>query len=95
MFQSYALYPHMNVYDNMAFGLKMRKIPKPEIERRVKEAATILGIEMLLDRKPKAALGRAEAAGGAGEGDRPGAEGVPDGRAAVQPGCEAEGGHEG
>ncbi len=53
VFQSYALYPHMSVYDNMAFGLKLRKTPKPEIERRVKEAAGILGIEALLDRKPK------------------------------------------
>src|SRR5450759_4419878 len=53
VFQSYALYPHMNVYDNMAFGLKMRKLPKAEIVRRVKDAAGILGIEMLLDRKPK------------------------------------------
>ncbi len=53
VFQSYALYPHMNVYDNMAFGLKMRKIPRTEIDRRVKEAASILGIEMLLARKPK------------------------------------------
>ena len=53
VFQSYALYPHMSVYDNMAFGLKLRKTPKDEITRRVKEAATILGIESLLDRKPK------------------------------------------
>ncbi len=53
VFQSYALYPHMNVYDNMAFGLKMRKVPKEEIEKRVKQAAAILGIEALLDRKPK------------------------------------------
>ncbi len=53
VFQSYALYPHMSVYDNMAFGLKLRKTPKQEIERRVKEAADILGIENLLDRKPK------------------------------------------
>jgi multiple sugar transport system ATP-binding protein len=53
VFQSYALYPHMSVYDNMAFGLKLRKTPKTEINQRVKEAATILGIEMLLDRKPK------------------------------------------
>jgi multiple sugar transport system ATP-binding protein len=53
VFQSYALYPHMSVYDNMAFGLKLRKTPKQEIDRRVKEAADILGIEMLLDRKPK------------------------------------------
>jgi multiple sugar transport system ATP-binding protein len=53
VFQSYALYPHMSVYDNMAFGLKLRKTPKEEIDRRVKEAAQILGIEHLLDRKPK------------------------------------------
>jgi len=53
VFQSYALYPHMSVYDNMAFGLKLRKYPKPEIKRRVEEAAKILGIEKLLDRKPR------------------------------------------
>ncbi|MDY7039702.1 MAG: ABC transporter ATP-binding protein [Chloroflexota bacterium] len=53
VFQSYALYPHMTVYDNMAFGLKLRKTPKDEIDRRVHEAAQMLGIEPLLDRKPK------------------------------------------
>jgi multiple sugar transport system ATP-binding protein len=53
VFQSYALYPHMSVYDNMAFGLKLRKTPKEEIKRRVQEAAEILGIEHLLDRKPR------------------------------------------
>ena len=53
VFQSYALYPHMSVYDNMAFGLKLRKTPKDEIKRRVENAAGILGIEMLLDRKPR------------------------------------------
>ena len=53
VFQSYALYPHMTVYDNLAFGLKLRKTPKPEIERRVKEAADILGLAALLKRKPK------------------------------------------
>lgn len=53
VFQSYALYPHMSVRDNMAFGLSLRKTPKPEIERRVKEAAHILGIEELLKRKPR------------------------------------------
>lgn len=57
VFQSYALYPHMSVYDNMAFGLKLRKTPKDEIDRRVKEAAQILGLENLLDRKPKALSG--------------------------------------
>ena len=53
VFQSYALYPHMSVYDNMAFGLKLRKTPKAEIDQRVKEAAEILGISQFLDRKPK------------------------------------------
>jgi multiple sugar transport system ATP-binding protein len=53
VFQSYALYPHMNVYDNMAFGLKMRRFPKAEIDRRVKDAAASLGMEDLLARKPK------------------------------------------
>jgi multiple sugar transport system ATP-binding protein len=57
VFQSYALYPHMSVYDNMAFGLKLRKTPKAEIDRRVKEAADILGLAHLLDRKPKALSG--------------------------------------
>jgi multiple sugar transport system ATP-binding protein len=54
VFQSYALYPHMSVYDNMAFGLKLRKVPKDEIKRRVQQAAEILGIQALLDRKPPA-----------------------------------------
>jgi multiple sugar transport system ATP-binding protein len=53
VFQNYALYPHMSVYDNMAFGLKMRKFPKAEIDKRVKEAADILGIQELLKRKPR------------------------------------------
>jgi len=53
VFQSYALYPHMSVYDNLAFGLKLRKTPKAEIDRRVKEAAEILGLQQLLNRKPK------------------------------------------
>ena len=57
VFQNYALYPHMTVFDNMAFGLKLRKMPKPEIKRRVQEAARILDIEPLLDRKPKALSG--------------------------------------
>src|ERR687898_749002 len=68
VFQSYALYPHMSVYDNLAFGLKLRKINKADIDRRVKEGAAILGLERFLDRKPRAlsrgqrqrvALGRA------------------------------------
>ncbi len=53
VFQSYALYPHMSVFDNMAFGLKLRKIPKQEIQKHVQNAAEILGIEALLDRKPR------------------------------------------
>ena len=57
VFQSYALYPHMSVYDNMAFGLKLRKVPKAEIDKSVHEAAKILDIEHLLDRKPKALSG--------------------------------------
>src|SRR5579863_10544974 len=53
VFQNYALYPHMSVYDNIAFGLKLRHTPKPEIQRRVQEAAEILGLEKLLKRKPR------------------------------------------
>jgi len=53
VFQSYALYPHLSVYDNMAFGLKLRKMPKDEIKRRVGEAADILGIQDMLERKPR------------------------------------------
>ena len=57
VFQNYALYPHMSVYDNMAFGLKLRKVPKDEIDKMVKEAAKILDLTALLDRKPKALSG--------------------------------------
>ena len=57
VFQNYALYPHMTVYDNMAFGLKLRKVPKEKIDEMVKEAARILDLEKLLDRKPKALSG--------------------------------------
>lgn len=57
VFQNYALYPHMTVFDNMAFGLKLRKTPKEDIKRRVHEAARILSIEHLLDRRPKALSG--------------------------------------
>ena len=57
VFQNYALYPHMTVFDNMAFGLKLRKTPKEEIKRRVEEAARILDITHLLDRRPKALSG--------------------------------------
>jgi multiple sugar transport system ATP-binding protein len=57
VFQNYALYPHMTVYDNMAFGLKLRKVPKADIDKKVREAAQILDLEKLLDRKPKALSG--------------------------------------
>ena len=57
VFQSYALYPHMSVFDNLAFGLKLRKMPKAEIDTRVREAAGILGLDRYLDRKPKALSG--------------------------------------
>src|SRR5204862_6303956 len=57
VFQSYALYPHMTVYDNLAFGLKLLKTPKQEIRRRVEDAAKILNLERFLDRKPRALSG--------------------------------------
>src|SRR6476661_8220572 len=57
VFQSYALYPHMTVFDNLAFGLKLMKTPKEEIKRRVEEAAKVLDLEKLLDRKPRALSG--------------------------------------
>src|SRR5678815_5330042 len=57
VFQNYALYPHMSVYDNMAFGLKLQKVPKPEIRERVRDAARILGLDELLERKPRALSG--------------------------------------
>ena len=57
VFQSYALYPHLSVYDNIAFGLKLKKMPKEEIDRRVQEAARVLGLEPFLERKPRALSG--------------------------------------
>ena len=57
VFQNYALYPHMTVFDNMAFGLKLRKVPKEQIKKQVEEAAKILDLDKLLDRKPKALSG--------------------------------------
>ena len=57
VFQSYALYPHLSVYENIAFGLKVKKVPKDEIDRRVKEAASVLGLEPFLKRKPRALSG--------------------------------------
>src|SRR6266511_1483359 len=57
VFQSYALYPHLSVYDNIAFGLRLKKVPKDEIDNRVQEAARILGLEPFLKRKPRALSG--------------------------------------
>jgi len=57
VFQNYALYPHMTVYENMAFGLKMRKLPKAEIDARVREASAMLGLDEYLQRRPKALSG--------------------------------------
>ena len=64
VFQNYALYPHMTVFDNMAFGLKLRKLPKAEIQERVLEAAELLDIQEYLDRKPKALSGAADSDSG-------------------------------
>ena len=71
VFQSYALYPHMNVYDNMAFGLKLRKTPKPEIKRRVNEAGEILGITQSTRPKTEAAFRWSASARRVGPCDRP------------------------
>ena len=71
VFQNYALYPHMTVYDNMAFGLKLQKIPKPEIDKRVRDAARDPAARRLPAAQAQGALGRAAAAGGDGPGDRP------------------------
>lgn len=57
VFQNYALYPHLSVYENIAFGLRIRKTPKDEIDKKVKDAAKILDLEKVLDRKPKALSG--------------------------------------
>src|ERR671938_1559129 len=57
VFQSYALYPHLSVYQNMAFGLRVKKVPKEEIDQRVNEAARVLGLEAFLKRKPRALSG--------------------------------------
>ena len=89
VFQSYALYPHMSVYDNMAFGLKLRKRPKPEIERRVKEAARAAGPAEPAAAQAEAALGRPAPARRARPRHRARAAGVPDGRAALEPGRQA------
>ncbi len=85
VFQSYALYPHMTVYDNLAFGLKLRKVPKADIDKRVQEAAGILDLGKLLAAQAEGAVRRPAPARRARPGDRPRAGRVPDGRAAVEP----------
>ncbi len=77
VFQNYALYPHMTVFDNMAFGLKLRKVPKDEIARKVEEAAKILDLSHLLDRKPKAMSGGQRQRVATGSCDRSSAAGIP------------------
>ena len=71
VFQSYALYPHMTVRQNLAYGLKVRRTPKKEIERRVNEVATLLGLDELLDRRPAPPVGWSAPAGRDGPRDRP------------------------
>ena len=85
VFQSYALYPHLIVYENIAFGLRVKKVPKSEIDQRVKQAAATLGLEPLLEPQAARALGWSATARRDGPRDRPASAGLPDGRAAVQP----------
>ena len=84
VFQNYALYPNMSVYDNMAFGLKLRKFKKPEIEKRVKYAAKILGLEEYLDRKPKALIRWPASAGCFRTGYRKRSQGFFNGRTVIK-----------
>ena len=89
VFQNYALYPHMTVEQNLGFGLRLRKTPKAELKQRVDDAAKILGLDPLMQRKPARALGWAAPAGRDGTGDGARAPSVPDGRATVEPRREA------
>ena len=89
VFQSYALYPHLIVYENIAFGLRLKKMPKEEVDRRVRDAARLLGLERLPQAQAARALGRPAPARRDGPRDRAPAAGVPHGRAAVQPRREA------
>lgn len=93
VFQSYALYPTMSVRENIAFGLKIRKMPQAAIDEEVARVARLLQIEHLLERKPSQALRRPAAAGGHGPGAGAAAQGLPVRRAAVQPRCQAAGGN--
>ena len=85
VFQNYALYPHMTVYDNIGFALKLAKVPKDEIDTRVRKAAAILELDKYLDRKPGQLSGGQRQRVAMGRADRPPARRVPDGRAAVEP----------
>ena len=85
VFQNYALYPHMTAFENMSFGLKLRKFPKAEIKQRVEHAARILDITELLERRPKALVRRPASARRHGPRHRAQSQGVPVRRAAVQP----------
>ena len=89
VFQNYALYPHLKVYDNMAFGLRLRKEDKAEIDRRVRQAAEVLGLEELPGSQAQEPVRRPAPACRHGAGDRAGAARVPHGRAALQPRREA------
>ena len=88
VFQSYALYPHMSVFDNMAFGLKLRKVPKDEIKRRVEEAAEILGIEATAQAQAPRTFRRPTPACGSRPRHRARAQSFPLRRTALQPGCQ-------
>ncbi len=85
VFQNYALYPHMTVRENLAFGLKLSKLPKAQIDRQVEEAAKILELEELLDRLPRQLSGGRGAARGGGPGDRQKTGRLPVRRTALQP----------
>ena len=85
VFQSYALYPHMTVYDNLAFGLRNTRSPKAEIERRVTDAAEILDLSELIKRKPKQLSGGQRQRVALGRAIVREPVGVPDGRAALEP----------
>ena len=89
VFQSYALYPHLSVYENIAFGLRLKKMPKNEIDERVQRAASLLGLDGLPEAQAARALRRPAPARRDGPRDRARAGGVPDGRAALEPRREA------
>ena len=93
VFQSYALYPHLTVYDNIAFSLRLRKMSKDEIDRRVREAADVLGLTEFLERKPRALSGGQRQRVAMGRAIVRAAAGLPDGRAALEPRREAARAH--